>query len=98
MFNEDNFNDFLYNMYERGQKAALDNPELIPSSSITLADLMTDEFIPYLKKSSKQFVFTLDNNDGETILEEYSHEYYLDNLASFCRSFLRNYERVVEND
>lgn len=64
---------------------------------ITLADLMGEEFDVFVGKNTKSgFVMDLDFENGSTSTEKCINPAAMESLAHFCRSFLRQYDKIEE--
>jgi predicted flavoprotein YhiN len=70
------------------------------TSNITLYDLMAQDLDVWITRSSKLgFKIEISGENGENLVEEDRiHPFAADSLADFCRSYLRNYDRVTNEE
>lgn len=65
-------------------------------SNISIDDLTSEDFYSFIHKTSQNhYKFELENIDGTIYASESNiNKTGLDNLAHFCRSFLKAYEKI----
>jgi hypothetical protein len=66
-------------------------------STISIYDLMGQDYNVWIKKEPN-FNYTLlvesDEFESDVFAEEDAHQFSLESLAQFCRSFLRQYDKL----
>ena len=66
-------------------------------STISIYDIMGHDYNVWIKKE-RDFNYTLrvesDEFENDVFAEEDAHQFCLESLAQFCRSFLRQYDKL----
>lgn len=67
------------------------------SLQLTLHDLMGEDYYVWIKNHPKfGYNLTIESDDGESNVTEGVHPDAMESFASFCRTFLRSYDKCQE--
>lgn len=87
----------VHNPWEEGDDIA-NEMELRDPLSLTIDEIMADDFFPYVcKNKSWGFDLIIDNDNNIEMKESPIHSSAIESMADFCRRFLKSYDQTIKN-